>query len=721
MDEEDFNIRIMFDPVNVQANRQVARQVIGDLQDIRRNVAAVDQQTRNLDRTLRSLGRRRVSVNINSQQIQQAQQQLNNVLQTAGRGGRGAPRAPGVSPVAAGQPTPILGGSSTQAIGGQRSLAQVNGRVTRSFDGVIGRALRTTAVYGGLFTAITAGRRSISGIINDFRSLEVATVDVQRIAGLTGQETERLQRNFRNLSLEIPVTTQELLELSGVAARLGVENAQDLEAFATAFTRVQASTNIRGELGAEQFTRFIQLTDFGIENADRFGNAVVNLGRRFNTTETQLLRTGLRLTQETEQFNFSAQQLLGAATALSAAGLAPERSAGALQRILLGLQRTAGGSRQQLELLLSTLRPLSDGSRVTAESFAELARSAPLDALRLLLQQTVSSEATLRALGRTGSREVGVFATLAQNVGLLESAFAESNSSIRSNQDLIALADQRYNTFDGTIGRVNNQLSEFGRILVDDGGLLQSFASGIEGLIFQLTGLGSEASRVQRILNSPEFRGESFFGREVFRVVLALVVPGGGLTADAIVGQRLPSEEVREVRGRIDALPGRVDAFRNLRSALSGEVRRLLSQGQDARDIQNQLSGRFQQLEGLRRSLTQEFTLLGRGIPASIRDVISNELRQGGGRVRLPIAQAEAAGLTVADAQRATGSIITTLEEVLGTQGRRTSQALRDLERSAAAVVGVQQDLVRIGRQNAAAERRGVDRDLFLNERAYKR
>ena len=111
----------------------------------------------------------------------------------------------------------------------------------------------------------------------------------------TAEQYEHLNEVVLQLSETTPTAYTELMGIAQSGGNLGV-SIDNMEAFLSSYSALQAATDkhISGESGAQLVADFLNITDGGVQNIERFSSSIVDLGNHFNATEDQILGMGKR-------------------------------------------------------------------------------------------------------------------------------------------------------------------------------------------------------------------------------------------------------------------------------------------------------------------------------------------------------------------------------------------------------------------------------------------
>jgi len=162
---------------------------------------------------------------------------------------------------------------------------------------------------------------------------EQAFTGVRKTTELTEAEASELYAGLIDLSTKTPTDFVALSGIAEIAGQLGVAKDELLD-FVQTYDMLQVSTNIQGEEGAAAIAQFLNITEHGTQNIDRFGSAIVDLGNNFATTEKDILETATRLASTAELAGLSTPEILALSTAISSMGINAEAGGSAAGKLM---------------------------------------------------------------------------------------------------------------------------------------------------------------------------------------------------------------------------------------------------------------------------------------------------------------------------------------------------------------------------------------------------
>lgn len=283
------------------------------------------------------------------------------------------------------------------------------------------------------------------------------------------EELEAFKGTLKDMSLRLPVTTEELSKVAESAGQLGIES-KDIEKFVETMVGLGNATNITSDEAAILAAQFRAVNDFGTENIDRFASAVVWLGNNSATTEQNIMAMAQRLASAGTQAGLSAQDILGIATALSSTGIAAEAGGGSFSKFIVNLQTAVEtGKVGEVEL-----KDFAKVAGMTADEFATAWKKDPIiaiqgfvDGLASAGDEGKSAIGILQTLGITEIRMRNALLSLASGENKLTKYVKGSNDAWEENNALQEEVNKRYDTTESQVTLLNNNLDAMKREVGD--------------------------------------------------------------------------------------------------------------------------------------------------------------------------------------------------------------------------------------------------------------
>jgi TP901 family phage tail tape measure protein len=314
-----------------------------------------------------------------------------------------------------------------------------------------GAAATFTAIRA-LGSAISAAGDAAKRAAVDFAEFQNNIVSISRISGIAESDIAEMSSSFLKLSATIPVSATELQKFAETASRFGIKSSEGIQAFAETFGKLQSVIGPITEDTTKSVARIANLTDFPIDEIDKFANTVLILGKNFATTEDQIIRTAARVAGSTAAFGVTADEALGLAAALDSLNVNAELGGSALLRIFNALQDVSlkGGS---------NLEQLAVIAGMTTTSFEDLALVSPVKALQALAESGAESFEIMDKLNLSGVRVQDVLGKLTSRSEDFAKAMNLGSDSIKNSTELQADAERQADTLASRYTRLSNTVT----------------------------------------------------------------------------------------------------------------------------------------------------------------------------------------------------------------------------------------------------------------------
>ncbi|MEN8721873.1 MAG: phage tail tape measure protein [Alphaproteobacteria bacterium] len=306
-------------------------------------------------------------------------------------------------------------------------ISSVNRRMA-SFD-------RTILTLAGVSLPLLAGAS-----VKAFAAIDSGLIGVQKTTGLTDGQINQLETRLTGLTRTLPVTLEQLLANAQVAGQLGIKGVDDISQFAATFAQLELASNLAGEAGATSLAKIIGLTGETVDNTDRLGAAIVQMGNNFKTTEAEIVGTAQRVAQSVALYDVAAEDVVALATALEQLGINPEAGGTQIGLFLQNIDDALRNGGPALELIeqLTGQNQADLSTRFFGDDAVGVFKDL-IDALGGVGDEGGNVIALLQELGLDGVRAAQVIGTLAKQNDVLTDTL---NQSRQAYQDNVALTDE---------------------------------------------------------------------------------------------------------------------------------------------------------------------------------------------------------------------------------------------------------------------------------------
>lgn len=156
-----------------------------------------------------------------------------------------------------------------------------------------------------------------------------------RISGARGQQLDTLTGGIRGIGMRVPIGQEAVYGLAAGSARAGIADPSQLAAFTEGMAKLSLILDdTPPEELATSMARLLDLFDIAPDQIEKVGGALAALDQSSTATATGILQTAQRLAGFASASGITLPQTLAISTLLGQTGIAPERGATAVQRIM---------------------------------------------------------------------------------------------------------------------------------------------------------------------------------------------------------------------------------------------------------------------------------------------------------------------------------------------------------------------------------------------------
>lgn len=299
-------------------------------------------------------------------------------------------------------------------------------------------AVRNITAYVGVFGAFNFIKNKVQQVFENNNKLSDSLANIRKVSGLTSEEINGLYKNIAKIDTRNSV--DQLNQLAYAGAKLGVQEhggARALLGFVKAAEQVQMA--LGEDLGEEALPALAKLTDVmgviktnGVEQAmQKAASSIFMLSTTSTSTGQNIVEMSKRLMGMGRSAHFTADELLGLASAADAFGLMPEVAATAFNKLFMSFQTKSGLIEKTLDIPQGTLNKYYEAGE-TMKGVLLI-----LDKMKEAGNASRMGDA-FKDLGGDGARLVYVLTTMAGKVDDLRKHLQVSNDAFRDGEAVIA-------------------------------------------------------------------------------------------------------------------------------------------------------------------------------------------------------------------------------------------------------------------------------------------
>ena len=303
-------------------------------------------------------------------------------------------------------------------------------------------------------TGVVLVMRKVIGTAIEFES---AFAGVRKTVNATEAEFAQLSQGIRDMSKVIPVAAKDLAGIMEIAGQLGVTGVADLEKFTETVAKIAVTTNLTKEAAATSFARIANVMKLPLQEVDRMGAAIVDLGNNFATTEAEIATFAQRISGAGAVAGLTTQDLFGFGAAFSSVGVKAERGGTAVSKALIMMGSAVANGGEQLDQF-ANIAGLTSKEFITA--YQDNAAKAFALFIEGLGKSGLKGAAILKELELGDQRLVQAFLSVGGASGILTNAIEMSNAAYEKNTALNEEAAKRFGTTASQIQIFKNNVDD---------------------------------------------------------------------------------------------------------------------------------------------------------------------------------------------------------------------------------------------------------------------
>ena len=204
-------------------------------------------------------------------------------------------------------------------------------------------------VAAGIATALKEVYEYFADCAQASMDFESAMTGVAKTTDLTDDELSTMSDAIKEMSTEIPATTEELAAIAESAGQLGIHKESLLD-FTEIMAMLGTSTNMTADEAATSLSRLANITGMSQEDFDRLGATIVDLGNNLATTEKEIVDMSMRIAGAGAQVGMTEAEIMSFSDALSSVGIEAEAGGSAFSTLIsnmsLAVQQGGDGLEQ---------------------------------------------------------------------------------------------------------------------------------------------------------------------------------------------------------------------------------------------------------------------------------------------------------------------------------------------------------------------------------------
>lgn len=342
--------------------------------------------------------------------------------------------------------------------------------------GGISAALETAGVIKGL----EAVYDTLKECAEAAAQFETSMAGVKRTVGGSDDFIDSLGENFKKLSTEIPITSNELAGIATTAGQLGIAQA-DVETFTTVMAQLGTTTDLSADSAATMLAQFANIT--GVTDYQRLGSTVAALGDSTATTASKVVEMSQGMAAAATIAGFSERDILAVSAAVGSLGIESASGSTSMSTLISTLYK-ATQTGDKLEEFASVAGMSAEQFKQSWGEDAVGTMNAFIQGLNDTERNGKSAVVILDELGIKNVRQTKAILGLASAGDLLSNTISQANQAWAQNTALGEKASVMYNTTEAKLTMMQNAANNV-KIAVGDAltPMLGDAADGLTKLI----------------------------------------------------------------------------------------------------------------------------------------------------------------------------------------------------------------------------------------------
>ena len=283
-------------------------------------------------------------------------------------------------------------------------------------------------------------------------TFETAMAGVRRTVGGSDSFLDSMATQFKRLSTEIPITTDELAGIATTAGQLGVS--QDyVMGFTETMAKLGTATDLTADQASTMLAQFANIT--GTTEYDRLGSVVAELGDATATTASKVVEMSQGMAAAASTAGMSETDIMAIAAAVGSLGIESQAGSTAMSTLISTLY-TAVETGDKLDEFASVAGMTAEQFKIAWGRDAVSAMDTFIQGLNNTERNGKSAIVVLDELGIKNVRQTKAILGLANADGLLSKTIAQANKAWVQNTALTQKASIMYNTTEAKLTKMNN-------------------------------------------------------------------------------------------------------------------------------------------------------------------------------------------------------------------------------------------------------------------------
>lgn len=362
--------------------------------------------------------------------------------------------------------------SGVDSYAGRLAAAQAS---VSDFKKAVGLAGGAVAAFSGIVGGVA---------VNEARKFQDSMVELQKV---TSEQTMRAMNDeILRMAETIPLSQQELADLTAQAGRFGIRGTENLRQFTETAARMAFATDLTADKAGENFARLATITNMPVSEVENLGATINELSNNFATSSSEIVDSALRSAGTLRQLGITRQEIYGLSAAINQASESSERAGTRMRRLAQNILSPSGRAWEGL----------LDGLNMTRKQFKEIRKQDPIGLMKTMAQTLAQGGKDAEEL-RQGLSSVSeqALSALGSKWGEVERAIGQANAEWKE-------ANSLREEYQDQMGTLTSQLQVFQNIWR---GILITIGQGalpvLTNLVKRVNGLSRSFAEYNRATN----------------------------------------------------------------------------------------------------------------------------------------------------------------------------------------------------------------------------
>ena len=288
---------------------------------------------------------------------------------------------------------------------------------------------------------------------------ESAWAGVNKTVDGSAKQMAALEGELRNMAKTLPISHTELAGIAEAAGQLGVKR-ESIAGFTKTIVDLGNSTSLSFEEAGTGLARFSNIMGTSLDDSDRLGSVLVDLGNNAATTESEILALGTRLAAAGKIAGLSESDVFAFASTLTSVGVEAEAGGTALSKVFTSIRDAVLTGGDNLETFARVAGVTTDQFTQSFGQDAAGAVSSFVGGLGRINASGKSTTEIFESLELTDQRLMRALLSTAGAGELLNEQLVLGNDAWEANTALVEEANKRYETTESKMRVAKNSLND---------------------------------------------------------------------------------------------------------------------------------------------------------------------------------------------------------------------------------------------------------------------